>query len=99
MNGKTPTKENVSKLLIKNLKYLVYAIGTEESMRSIFQSFFYSNKDQWIKMLRYYNVIISSSEVLGPDFVFIKEENLSAIHLALFVHRSIKEDITSKTIY
>jgi len=52
MNGKPPSKESVAKMLLKNAKYKIYAIGTVESMRSILHSFFYANKEDWIKLLR-----------------------------------------------
>lgn len=38
--------------------------------------------------------IFTLSEVLGEDFVFIKEENLSAIHLVIFAHKSISNDVS-----
>jgi len=52
MNGKPPSKEIVAKMIPKDSKYKIYSIGTQESMRSIFHSFFNSNKDEWIRLLR-----------------------------------------------
>lgn len=61
MYGEVPTKKEVSKLVIKNPQYLIYSIATQECMRSIFFSFFFWNKSQWIKLLRFiFNFILKA---------------------------------------
>jgi hypothetical protein len=39
-----PTEDEIIKLLPYDKKYHIYAIGSEECMRSIFKSFFFSDK-------------------------------------------------------
>jgi hypothetical protein len=46
LNGKIATYEDIAKLLKKDKKYHIYAIGSEECMRSIFKSFFLSDKSE-----------------------------------------------------
>jgi hypothetical protein len=48
--GKSASYEEISSLLPEK-KYDIYAIGSEECMRSIFKSFFYSDKTHWEKMI------------------------------------------------
>jgi hypothetical protein len=48
--GKTATKDDI-KALLPEKKYDIYAIGSEECMRSIFKSFFYSDKTHWEQMI------------------------------------------------
>ncbi len=52
-NTKTesPLKENKNSMK-GNKFYHIYAITSQECMRSIFSSFFNSNKDEWLKMLQ-----------------------------------------------
>jgi hypothetical protein len=45
--GSSPKKQTK-----KDKFYHIYAIATQECMRSIFSSFFNSNKDDWLKMLQ-----------------------------------------------
>jgi hypothetical protein len=53
MGGNAPNKKVVENLLERNSKYLIYAIGTQECMRSIFKSFFISDKKEWINFIGY----------------------------------------------
>ncbi len=58
MHGAQPSKEEVDNLLGDRTKpYHIYAIGTQECMRSILASFFYDNQDEWIKILQYNRLI------------------------------------------
>ncbi len=52
--GKKSDIHSIEKLIPKDKNYDIYAIGTEECMRSIFKSFFYSNKSEWEDMLMYF---------------------------------------------
>jgi hypothetical protein len=51
LNGKLATEQEIRALLPKDKKYHIYAIGSEECMRSIFKSFFISDKTEWEKMI------------------------------------------------
>jgi hypothetical protein len=50
MYGISASKKEISKLLPKDNFYHIYAIGTEECMRSILFSFFYTDKSMWEKL-------------------------------------------------
>ena len=50
MYGISASKNEFSKLLPKDKFYHLYAIGTEECMRSILVSFFYNDKSVWEKL-------------------------------------------------
>lgn len=50
MGGKSATKNEMELLLPKDKFYHMYAIGSEESMRSILKSFFIADKSEWEKM-------------------------------------------------
>lgn len=55
MKGETATKEEVKAILQKpenNSYYHFYVISTQECLRSILSSFFNSNKDEWINMIK-----------------------------------------------
>jgi hypothetical protein len=54
MMGLCPDINDVENLLIKkqNKFFHIYAVSSQECMRSIFLSFFNSNKDQWILLLQ-----------------------------------------------
>jgi len=54
MKGKKPSKEEIKLLLNRNSGklYHLYVIGTQECMRSIFSSLFYSNKSDWVNMIQ-----------------------------------------------
>ena len=50
-NDKIATREEIAKIVPNNVKYHIYAIGSEECMRSIFKSFFISDKSEWERMI------------------------------------------------
>jgi hypothetical protein len=54
MMGLCPDINDVENLLMKKQKkfFHIYAVSSQECMRSIFYSFFNSNKDQWILLLQ-----------------------------------------------
>ena len=85
MHGLVPTEEQVQKLLNRHLNYDIYAIGSEECLRSIFKSLFYSNKSEWERKLQSY---------FGEDYVLIASEALCAIHLVIFVRSTLIKNIS-----
>ena len=85
MHGLVPTEEQVQKLLNHHLNYDIYAIGSEECLRSIFKSLFYSNKSEWERKLQSY---------FGEDYVLIASEALCAIHLVIFVRSTLIKNIS-----
>ena len=85
MHGLVPTEEQVEKLLNRHLNYDIYAIGSEECLRSIFKSLFYSNKSEWERKLQSY---------FGEDYVLIASEALCAIHLVIFVRSTLIKNIS-----
>jgi hypothetical protein len=91
MHGLVPTEEQVEKLLNRHLNYDIYAIGSEECLRSIFKSLFYSDKSEWERKLQSY---------FGEDYVLIASEALCAIHLVIFVRSTLIKNISKvKTNY
>lgn len=95
--GKKGTEKELINLIPKNRFYHIYAIGTEECMRSILVSLFYSNKSLWEKVVQYFNLFyLFFRDYLGDDYTLLKAENLSAIHLMLFVHKSMVDQISCK---
>ena len=53
LKGEIATKEEVKALLSKpETFYHFYVINTQECLRSILSSFFNSNKDEWINMIK-----------------------------------------------
>lgn len=56
MNGKFPSKEEIKKLLPKktknNLEYNLYVIASQETIRTIFRSFFNSEMGEWVNMIQ-----------------------------------------------
>ena len=55
--GKKSDIKSIEKLIPKEKNFDIFAIGSEECMRSIFRSFFYSNKSEWEEMLMYNKLI------------------------------------------
>jgi endonuclease/exonuclease/phosphatase family metal-dependent hydrolase len=77
--GKKP-KQGFEKLINSNVLHHIISIGTEECWRSIEASLFYESKSLWVTLLRKY---------LEKDYVMIKSHSMNAMHLSLFVHKSI----------
>ena len=91
MHGLVPTDEQVQKLLNRHLHYDIYAIGSEECLRSIFKSLFYSDKSEWERKLQNY---------FGGDYVLIASETLCAIHLVIFIRTNLINNVSKvKTYY
>ena len=87
MHGQTPSNEQVKDLLNihKDKKCDIYAIGTQECLRSIFKSLFYSNKSIWEEQLKNF---------FGNEYEHLQSITLAAVHLIIFVKKSIKNNIT-----
>ena len=85
MHGLVPTEEQVQKLLNRHSNYDIYAIGSEECLRSIFKSLFYADKSEWERKLRSY---------FGEDYVLIASEALCAIHLVIFARATLIKHIS-----
>ena len=86
MHGQTPTLEQINQLLSihKEKKFDIYVIGSQECLRSIFKSLFYSNKSIWEEQLKNY---------FGNEYENIQSVTLAAIHIIILVKKSIKNDI------
>jgi len=86
LHGKSARTEEVAQLIPKDKFHHIYVIGTEECMRSILTSLLFSDKSAWENMIQ---------EYLGNDYVRLRNETLSAIHLIAFAHKSILNHITN----
>lgn len=86
ISGKSPTKEEMDKIIPKNKKYDLFIINTQECLQSIGASFMSSSKEKWVEMLK---------EHFGNDYVNIANESLSAFHISIFAHYSITQNITN----
>ena len=86
MHGQTPTLEQINQLLSihKEKKFDIYVIGSQECLRSIFKSLFYSNKSLWEEQLKNY---------FGNEYENIQSVTLGAIHIIILVKKSIKNNI------
>ncbi|KAJ9466233.1 Polyphosphatidylinositol phosphatase INP53 [Diplonema papillatum] len=75
--------------LVQKDQHHVYAIGTQECLRTIQQSFINSDKDMWERGLQ---------NALGDRYVMLTSATLVAIHVAVFVRQDIMRFIHSDTI-
>jgi len=85
MHGLLPNQQEVQKLLNPHKNYDIYAIGSEECLRSIFKSLFYSDKSEWETRLQNY---------FGNNYVLIASETLCAIHLIIFIRSTLIKDVS-----
>lgn len=85
MHGLLPSNEQVKLLLDPHKNFDIYAIGSEECLRSILKSLFYSDKTEWETRLQDY---------FGKDYTLIKSETLCAIHLIVFIRSSLIENVS-----
>ena len=85
MHGLLPTHHQIKLLLDPHKNYDIYAIGSEECLRSIFKSLFYSDKTTWENSLRAY---------FGNNYALIASETLCAIHLVIFIRSSLIKNIS-----
>lgn len=84
MFGK-PCPDDISNLIPEDVKHHVYAIGTQECLRSIATSLIVQTKKQWEDRLQNH---------LGDDYVMLRSHSQGATHLVVFVHRSIVSYVT-----
>ena len=85
MHGLSPSQNEIKSLLEPHKNCDIYAIGSEECLRSIFKSFFYSDKSEWETGLRNY---------FGPNYALMASETLCAIHLVIFIRTSLIKNIS-----
>ena len=85
MHGLLPTQHQIKCLLDPHKNYDIYAIGSEECLRSIWKSLFYSDKSMWETSLKNY---------FGNDYALIASETLCAIHLVIFIRSSLIKNIS-----
>lgn len=85
MHGLTPSYKEIENLLSPHKGFDIYAIGSEECLRSIFQSLFFSDKSSWERQLRDY---------FGKKYTMVSSVTLSAIHLIVFIKSEHKNIIT-----
>ena len=85
MHGLNPNQNEIQSLLDPHKNCDIYAIGSEECLRSIFKSLFYSDKSAWESSLRNY---------FGSNYALIASETLCAIHLVIFIRTSLIKNIS-----
>ena len=89
MHGLNPTQKEIESLLDPHPKFDIYAIGSEECLRSIFKSLFYSDKTIWEDNLKTY-----FNRKYKEKYELISSETLCAIHLVIFIKESLIKDIS-----
>ena len=85
MHGLVPNEEQIKNLLDPHKNFDIYAIGSEECLRSIFKSLFYSDKSEWETKLKKY---------FGNNYDLIASETLCAIHLVIFIRSTLIKDVS-----
>lgn len=85
MFGKPPP-DDISKLLPFNSAHHIYVICTQECLRSIGTSLFYSSKKIWENKLK---------ESLGENFYLLASNTLGATHVAVFIHFSLRNLVST----
>ena len=85
MHGLNPNQNEIQSLLDPHKNCDIYAIGSEECLRSIFKSLFYSDKSAWESSLRNY---------FGSNYALIASETLCAIHLVIFIRTSLIKNLS-----
>lgn len=88
MFGKPPP-DDISKLLPIKSGHHIYIICTQECLRSIGSSLFYSSKKTWEVKLQ---------ETLGDSFYLFAGNTLGATHIAVFVHVNLKKLVSEPTL-
>lgn len=81
--------KEIESLLDPHQKFDIYAIGSEECLRSIFKSLFYSDKTIWETNLKNY-----FNRKYKEKYELISSETLCAIHLVIFIKESLIKDIS-----
>jgi len=86
MAKKPPVAAQVRKHLIPLDSFHIIAVGSEECERTIAQSAILPGKNRWEKYLR---------DVVGDSYIPIRSQTLQAIHLIIFVHKSLVNYVTN----
>ena len=84
MFGKDPPTD-LNEVLPRHCRHHLYVIATQECLRSIGKSLFYSSKKQWEAKVGYH---------LGEEYTQISAATIGATHLLVFGHMSIMHLIT-----
>ncbi|OMJ77945.1 hypothetical protein SteCoe_22339 [Stentor coeruleus] len=88
MFGKDPP-ENLNKILPSECRAHLYVLATQECLRSIGQSLFYSSKKSWEGKIALH---------LGKDYKIHGAGSLGATHLVIFAHVSLYDLLTPPII-
>eukprot|EP01059_Diplonema_ambulator_P025551 TRINITY_DN42622_c0_g1_i1.p1 TRINITY_DN42622_c0_g1~~TRINITY_DN42622_c0_g1_i1.p1 ORF type:complete len:372 (+),score=43.79 TRINITY_DN42622_c0_g1_i1:64-1116(+) len=80
--------DDLQKFITPNTHH-IYAIGSQECLRSIQKSFIISNKKTWEEAIQ---------ATLGPRYVQLKSETLVAIHIVVFVRSDVAAYINGSTV-
>ena len=86
MHGQTPTEKELQSLLQnhKEKNFDIYVIGSQECLRSIFKSLFYSDKSIWENQLK---------DFFGNEYEILSSVTLAAIHIIIFVKKNLRKKI------
>jgi hypothetical protein len=84
-----PSPDDISDLLLLETPHHLYVISSQECLRSILVSIFYSSKRNWEEK------IIAT---LGSDYYLVISEALGATHLMIVAHVSLKDLIAQPRI-
>lgn len=79
MHGKLPSE--LGRLLPVHPAPHIYIVASQECMRSISKSLVVQSKEQWEQRL---------ARALSPDYVMLRSHTMVAIHLAVFIHTSLR---------
>jgi len=89
MHGLNPNQREIELLLDPHENFDIYAIGSEECLRSIFKSLFYSDKSIWEDNLKNY-----FNRKYKEKYELISSETLCAIHLVIFIKECLIKNVT-----
>ena len=67
--------------------YHIVAVATQECQKSIEKSIVFPSKEIWVKRLK---------SLLSSQYVLLKTETMAAIHIAVFVSKSISNYVDRK---
>mmetsp|Transcript_4928 Transcript_4928/g.9233 ORF Transcript_4928/g.9233 Transcript_4928/m.9233 type:complete len:486 (+) Transcript_4928:3106-4563(+) len=84
MCGK-PCPDEITNLIPQDVKHHVYAIGTQECLRSIATSLIVQTKKQWEDRI---------ASHLGEEYIMLRSHSQGATHLVVFVHNSVAGYVT-----
>lgn len=80
MQGKIPKdRDELAKFIPANVHH-IYCIGTQECQRTIEKSVVFRSKQRWEEIL---------SQTFGPQYAMLESHTLMAMHIAIFVRRSL----------